>query len=64
MEERLSDIRKTDPKKFTLFTGRDQLLALTGLFAINFGTSNYAAHGGFCSMNMASGNDLHPWWVI
>ena len=29
--------------------------ALTGLFAQQFGTPNYAAHGGFCSVNMAAG---------
>jgi anaerobic selenocysteine-containing dehydrogenase len=29
--------------------------ALTSLFARNFGTPNYAAHGGFCSVNMAAG---------
>ena len=29
--------------------------ALTGLFAKQFGTPNYAAHGGFCSVNMAAG---------
>jgi anaerobic selenocysteine-containing dehydrogenase len=55
MQERLSHIRETDPKKFALFTGRDQMQALTGLFAKNFGTPNYAAHGGFCSVNMAAG---------
>ena len=55
LEERLSGIRKTDPKKFALFTGRDQMQALTGLFARQFGTPNYAAHGGFCSVNMAAG---------
>lgn len=55
MEQRLSHIRKTDPKKFALFTGRDQMQALTGLFAKQFGTPNYAAHGGFCSVNMAAG---------
>ncbi len=55
MEERLSEIRATDPKKFALFTGRDQMQALTGLFAKQFGTPNYAAHGGFCSVNMAVG---------
>ncbi len=55
MEQRLSHIRKTDPKKFALFTGRDQMQALTGLFAKQFGTPNYAAHGGFCSVNMATG---------
>lgn len=55
MEERLRKIRSTDPKKFALFTGRDQMQALTGLFARQFGTPNYAAHGGFCSVNMAAG---------
>src|SRR6185436_20132023 len=55
MEKRLSHIRATDPKKFALFTGRDQMQALTGLFARQFGTPNYAAHGGFCSVNMAAG---------
>ncbi len=55
MTERLSRIRSSDPKKFALFTGRDQMQALTGLFARQFGTPNYAAHGGFCSVNMAAG---------
>ncbi|MFA5626579.1 MAG: molybdopterin oxidoreductase family protein [Thiohalomonadaceae bacterium] len=55
MEERLANIRATDPKKFALFTGRDQMQALTGLFAKQFGTPNYAAHGGLCSVNMAAG---------
>ncbi|HMA87588.1 MAG TPA: molybdopterin oxidoreductase family protein [Burkholderiales bacterium] len=55
LEERLRKIRSTDPKKFALFTGRDQMQALTGLFARQFGTPNYAAHGGFCSVNMAAG---------
>ncbi len=55
LEERLAKIRATDPKKFALFTGRDQMQALTGLFARQFGTPNYAAHGGFCSVNMAAG---------
>ena len=55
LEERLGEIRSTDPKKLALFTGRDQMQALTGLFAKNFGTPNYAAHGGFCSVNMAAG---------
>ena len=32
LEERLAKIRATDPKKFALFTGRDQMQALTGLF--------------------------------
>ncbi len=55
LEERLAKIRSSDPKKFALFTGRDQMQALTGLFAKQFGTPNYAAHGGFCSVNMAAG---------
>jgi len=55
LEERLAKIRSTDPKRFALFTGRDQMQALTGLFAKQFGTPNYAAHGGFCSVNMAAG---------
>ena len=55
MEERLANIRATDPKKFALFTGRDQMQALTGLFSKQFGTPNYAAHGGLCSVNMAAG---------
>jgi anaerobic selenocysteine-containing dehydrogenase len=55
LQGRLEHLRKTDPKKFALFTGRDQMQALTGLFAKQFGTPNYAAHGGFCSVNMAAG---------
>jgi len=55
LTERLGHLRATDPKQFALFTGRDQMQALTGLFARQFGTPNYAAHGGFCSVNMAAG---------
>ncbi|MDC0994011.1 molybdopterin oxidoreductase family protein [bacterium] len=55
LSERLGRIRAEDPKRFALFTGRDQMQALTGLFARQFGTPNYAAHGGFCSVNMAAG---------
>ncbi len=51
----LSKIRATDPKKLAFFTGRDQSQALTGWWATQFGTANYAAHGGFCSVNMAAG---------
>ena len=43
----LADIRKTDPRKLAFFTGRDQSQALTGWWAQQFGTPNYAAHGGF-----------------
>ena len=55
LSARLGDIRRTDPRKLALFTGRDQMQALTGMFAKQFGTPNYAAHGGFCSVNMAAG---------
>ncbi|MDC6657857.1 molybdopterin-dependent oxidoreductase, partial [Leclercia adecarboxylata] len=53
--ERLSNIRRTDPKKLAFFTGRDQSQSLTGWWASRFGTPNFAAHGGFCSVNMAAG---------
>lgn len=53
--EWLVAIRETDPSKLALFTGRDQSQALTGWWASQFGTPNYAAHGGFCSVNMAAG---------
>ncbi len=53
--QRLAHLRATDPAKFALFTGRDQMQALTGLFAKQYGTPNYAAHGGLCSVNMAAG---------
>jgi anaerobic selenocysteine-containing dehydrogenase len=55
LEQRLTHIRETDPKQFALITGRDQMQALTGLFSRQFGTPNYSAHGGFCSVNMAAG---------
>ena len=45
LEERQYHLRTTDPKKFALFTGRDKMQALKGLFARQFGTSNYAARG-------------------
>ena len=45
----------SDPKKLAFFTGRDQSQSLTGFWAQQFGTPNYAAHGGFCSVNMAAG---------
>jgi anaerobic selenocysteine-containing dehydrogenase len=54
LTERLQKIRETDPKKLAFFTGRDQMQALTGLWAQQFGTINWAAHGGFCSVNMAA----------
>ena len=52
--DRLRHIRATDPKKLAFFTGRDQSQSLTGWWASQFGTPNFAAHGGFCSVNMAA----------
>lgn len=54
LAEKLKTIRASDPKKLAFFTGRDQSQALTGFWAQNFGTPNFAAHGGFCSVNMAA----------
>ena len=53
--EWLGAVRRSDPKKLAFFTGRDQSQSLTGFWAQQFGTQNYAAHGGFCSVNMAAG---------
>ena len=50
----LAPIYKKDPKKLAFFTGRDQSQGLTGWWAQQFGTQNFAAHGGFCSVNMAA----------
>ncbi|MEP6826947.1 MAG: molybdopterin-dependent oxidoreductase, partial [Aestuariivirga sp.] len=50
----LGQVRNVDPKKLAFFTGRDQSQGLTGWWASQFGTPNYAAHGGFCSVNMAA----------
>ena len=50
----LKPIRETAPEKLAFFTGRDQSQSFTGLWAQSFGTPNYAAHGGFCSVNMAA----------
>ncbi len=50
----LKPIRETDQSKLAFFTGRDQSQSFTSMFAQSFGTPNYAAHGGFCSVNMAA----------
>ncbi len=50
----LGEVRRSDPRKLAFFTGRDQSQSLTGYWAQQFGTPNYAAHGGFCSVNMAA----------
>ena len=51
----LEPIRQKDPSKLAFFTGRDQSQSFTGFWAQNYGTPNFAAHGGFCSVNMAAG---------
>jgi len=53
-ESWLAPIRETNPEKLAFFTGRDQSQSLTSWWAQAFGTPNYAAHGGFCSVNMAA----------
>ncbi|MGQ3487616.1 molybdopterin oxidoreductase family protein [Roseovarius pacificus] len=50
----LAPIRAENPEKLAFFTGRDQSQSFTSYWAQNFGTPNYAAHGGFCSVNMAA----------
>ena len=51
----LARCRATDPRKLAFFTGRDQSQSLTSWWAQQFGTPNFSAHGGFCSVNMAAG---------
>lgn len=51
----LKEIRRTNPNKLAYFTGRDQMQTFNGFWAQQFGTANWAAHGGFCSVNMAAG---------
>ena len=51
----LKPLRETAPEKLAFFTGRDQSQSFTGWWAQAFGTPNYAAHGGFCSVNTAAG---------
>lgn len=55
VSEWLGAIRATDPRRLAYFTGRDQMQAFNGYWAKQFGTPNWAAHGGFCSVNMAAG---------
>ena len=50
----LGNVRQHDPKQLAFFTGRDQSQSFTSWWAQQFGTPNYAAHGGFCSVNMAT----------
>ncbi len=51
----LKPIREKHPEKLAFFTGRDQSQSFTGFWAQAYGTPNFAAHGGFCSVNMAAG---------
>ncbi|MBT8475717.1 MAG: molybdopterin-dependent oxidoreductase, partial [Alphaproteobacteria bacterium] len=50
----MKPLRDTAPEKLAFFTGRDQSQSFTGYWAQAYGTPNYAAHGGFCSVNMAA----------
>ncbi|SNS39086.1 molybdopterin oxidoreductase family protein [Antarctobacter heliothermus] len=50
----LKPLRDTAPEKLAFFTGRDQSQSFTGWWAQAYGTPNFAAHGGFCSVNMAT----------
>ncbi len=50
----LEPVRAENPERLAFFTGRDQSQSFTSLWAQSFGTPNYAAHGGFCSVNMAA----------
>ncbi len=50
----LRPLREAAPEKLAFFTGRDQSQSFTGWWAQSFGTPNWAAHGGFCSVNMAA----------
>ncbi|GGG78273.1 formate dehydrogenase [Salipiger pallidus] len=50
----LRPLRDAAPEKLAFFTGRDQSQSVTGWWAQQFGTPNFASHGGFCSVNMAA----------
>ncbi|MGJ8583670.1 MAG: molybdopterin oxidoreductase family protein [Marinosulfonomonas sp.] len=50
----LKPLRDKAPEKLAFFTGRDQSQSFTSYWAQSYGTPNYAAHGGFCSVNMAA----------
>ncbi|MBJ3762392.1 molybdopterin oxidoreductase family protein [Maribius pontilimi] len=52
--DRLGPLREEAPEKLAFFTGRDQSQSFTSFWAQAYGTPNYAAHGGFCSVNMAA----------
>ena len=50
----LGEVRARAPRELAFFTGRDQSQSFTSWWAQAYGTPNYAAHGGFCSVNMAA----------
>ncbi|UWQ80055.1 molybdopterin oxidoreductase family protein [Leisingera sp. S132] len=50
----LEPVRHEAPEQLAFFTGRDQSQSFTSFWAQSYGTPNYAAHGGFCSVNMAT----------
>ncbi len=50
----LEEARKKGPHKIAFFTGRDQMQQINSWFAGQLGTVNWAAHGGFCSVNIAA----------
>jgi len=52
--EWIGSAMKKNPHSIAFFTGRDQMQAINGWFAGQIGTINWAAHGGFCSVNVAS----------
>ena len=49
----LKPLRETAPEKPAFFTGHDQSQSFTSWWTQAFGTPNWAAHGRFCSVNMA-----------
>uniref|UniRef100_A4WQK9 Molybdopterin oxidoreductase Fe4S4 region n=1 Tax=Cereibacter sphaeroides (strain ATCC 17025 / ATH 2.4.3) TaxID=349102 RepID=A4WQK9_CERS5 len=50
----LAPTRASAPERLAFFTGRDQSQSFTGWWAQMFGTPNFAAHGGFCSVSVAA----------
>jgi anaerobic selenocysteine-containing dehydrogenase len=54
----LARVRQSDAKRLAFFTGRDRSQALAGYWARQFGTPNYAAHGGLCSAPLSAGAAL------
>lgn len=50
----IGEALRKNPATVAFFTGRDQMQAINGWFAQQLGTVNWAAHGGFCSVNVAA----------